>query len=144
MPNPVVIQIKRGLKADLPILNDGELGYCTDTHEIFVGYNGVNIPTVSVYVHPTTHPASMIEESSDRVFLSATEKTFALKPKEYVHSQTSSSSVWTIPHGLGRRPRFTVIDSAGTNIDGAIIEYVSLDILRLTFSAEFSGTAYLS
>lgn len=40
------IQIKRGLKEDLPQLSAGELGFCTDTEEVFIG-NGeenVNIP----------------------------------------------------------------------------------------------------
>ena len=35
------IQIKRGNKADLPVLNDGEMGLCIDTQEVFVGSNGI-------------------------------------------------------------------------------------------------------
>ncbi|WP_078428894.1 right-handed parallel beta-helix repeat-containing protein [Alkalihalobacterium alkalinitrilicum] len=31
------IQIRRGLKADLPSLDEGELGLCTDTGELFIG-----------------------------------------------------------------------------------------------------------
>ena len=31
------IKIKRGLKANLPILSVGELAYCTDTNELFIG-----------------------------------------------------------------------------------------------------------
>ena len=31
------IKIKRGLKVNLPILEIGELGYCTDTNELFIG-----------------------------------------------------------------------------------------------------------
>jgi len=38
------IQIKRGNKADLPVLNDGELGLCLDTNEVYVGNNGTNVP----------------------------------------------------------------------------------------------------
>jgi len=34
------IQVKRGLKADLPILLEGEFGFCTDTKEIYIG-NGI-------------------------------------------------------------------------------------------------------
>jgi N-acetylneuraminic acid mutarotase len=33
------IQIKRGAKANLPILDPGELALCTDTNEVFVGNN---------------------------------------------------------------------------------------------------------
>lgn len=31
------IRIKRGLKANLPALLAGELGYCNDTQELFIG-----------------------------------------------------------------------------------------------------------
>ena len=34
------IQIKRGMKKDLPQLKDGELAFCKDTKELFVGNNG--------------------------------------------------------------------------------------------------------
>lgn len=34
------IQIKRGMKKDLPQLKDGELVFCKDTKELFVGSNG--------------------------------------------------------------------------------------------------------
>lgn len=35
-----VIKIKRGTKIDLPVLQDGELGYCRDTKELYIGNNG--------------------------------------------------------------------------------------------------------
>lgn len=31
------IQIRRGIKEDLPVLDEGEMGFCTDTKELFVG-----------------------------------------------------------------------------------------------------------
>ena len=31
------ITVQRGLKEDLPKLHDGELAYCTDTNELFIG-----------------------------------------------------------------------------------------------------------
>lgn len=31
------IKIKRGLKLNLPTLNEGELAHCTDTNELFIG-----------------------------------------------------------------------------------------------------------
>lgn len=34
------IQIKRGMKKDLPQLKDGELAFCRDTKELYVGSNG--------------------------------------------------------------------------------------------------------
>jgi hypothetical protein len=32
-----LIKIKRGLKVNLPVLQRGELGYSTDTNELFIG-----------------------------------------------------------------------------------------------------------
>jgi hypothetical protein len=40
------ITIKRGLKADLPVLEPLEIGYCTDTREVFIGSSAGNIPVV--------------------------------------------------------------------------------------------------
>ena len=40
MPN--IIQIKRGAKAVLPTLNAGEFGFCTDTHETYIGDGAAN------------------------------------------------------------------------------------------------------
>ncbi len=37
------ILIKRGLKANMPILSEGELGYPTDTRELFIGTGGGNV-----------------------------------------------------------------------------------------------------
>lgn len=34
------ICIKRGKKADLPVLRDGEFAYCTDTRELYIGFEG--------------------------------------------------------------------------------------------------------
>lgn len=36
------IQIKRGNKANLPALSDGEFGFCTDTNELYIGNGGTN------------------------------------------------------------------------------------------------------
>ena len=37
------LQLRRGIKATLPTLNMGELGFCTDTKELYIGTNFVNI-----------------------------------------------------------------------------------------------------
>lgn len=37
------IQIRKGKKFNLPILKDGELGYCTDTQELYIGFGGRNV-----------------------------------------------------------------------------------------------------
>jgi hypothetical protein len=61
----------------------------------------------------------------------------------YAHTQYSASNRWEIVHNLNYKPNVTVVDSAGTIIEGAI-EYTGPNSIVLLFSASFAGTAYLS
>ena len=61
----------------------------------------------------------------------------------YAHTQGTSSATWTINHNLDFYPNVTVIDSAGTIVEGEIA-YPTRNQVVLTFSASFSGKAYLS
>lgn len=61
----------------------------------------------------------------------------------FSYSQGVPSDTWTIDHNLGFNPNTTVQDTAGTTVEGEI-NYVSINQLILTFSAAFSGEAYLS
>ena len=62
---------------------------------------------------------------------------------QYTHVQASPASVWTINHALQFRPGVTVVDSAGEQVEGSV-DYIDGDTLTISFSAAFSGTAYLS
>ncbi len=61
----------------------------------------------------------------------------------FTYVQGVPSTSWNIQHNLGKFPSITVIDSAGTVVNG---EYTYIDInnVTLTFSAPFAGTAYLN
>lgn len=61
----------------------------------------------------------------------------------FAHTQGVSSNSWTIVHNLNFYPNVTVIDSAGTVVEGEI-SYTSRNTLIVTFSGSFSGNAYLS
>jgi len=61
----------------------------------------------------------------------------------YRHVQGSASSLWTINHNLGFYPNVSVVDSAGTNIEGEVT-YVDGDNITILFTASFGGEAYLS
>lgn len=37
-----LIQLKRGVKSNLPVLSDGEPGWCTDTFEFYIGQSGAS------------------------------------------------------------------------------------------------------
>jgi hypothetical protein len=61
----------------------------------------------------------------------------------YVHIQEVASSTWTITHGLGFTPNITVVDTAGTVVEGSY-NYPNSDTVVLSFIGAFSGRAYLS
>jgi hypothetical protein len=61
----------------------------------------------------------------------------------YVHDQPSPASTWTISHGLGFTPNISVVDSAGTVVEGSY-NYPDSNTVVATFSSQFSGKAYLS
>lgn len=61
---------------------------------------------------------------------------------EYVHEQGVPSALWTIAHYLDRYPPVTVVDSAGDQVEGEV-RFVDPNNIQITFSAPFSGRAYL-
>ena len=61
----------------------------------------------------------------------------------YRHIQAISLSTWDITHNLGWYPNITVVDSAGSIVEGEI-SYTNENSLSLIFSSAFSGNAYLS
>lgn len=60
----------------------------------------------------------------------------------YVHTQSVSSAVWTINHGLGGQPTAVVLDSAGTQCEGTF-SYPTTNQMVITFTSAFTGTAYV-
>ena len=61
----------------------------------------------------------------------------------YVHIQSVPSAVWNVTHGLGFTPNITVVDTAGTVVEGSY-NYPNASTVVLTFIGAFSGRAYLS
>lgn len=61
----------------------------------------------------------------------------------YLHNQSLASDEWVITHNLGKYPSVTVVDSANDEVEGSI-NYVSINQLIVTFSAPFSGRAFLN
>lgn len=57
--------------------------------------------------------------------------------------QTIPSNAWAINHNLGRFPSVTIVDSAGTQMYGAV-EYIDDNNILISFSSALAGTAYLN
>jgi hypothetical protein len=55
----------------------------------------------------------------------------------------SASAVWNVQHNYNRYPSITTVDSSGNVVVGDII-YDDSNTITVTFSAPFSGVAYLN
>lgn len=63
--------------------------------------------------------------------------------KHFVFTKSTPDNVWEITHDLDKYPSVTIVDSAGSVVIGDIT-YTSKSALTVTFSAAFSGKAYLN
>ena len=63
--------------------------------------------------------------------------------KHFTYIKSTPDSVWDITHDLDKYPSVTIVDSAGSVVIGDIT-YTSKSALTVTFSAAFSGKAYLN
>ena len=63
--------------------------------------------------------------------------------KTFVFEQALPSTTWVVNHNLNKFPAVSVVDSANTTVEGGI-QYNNQNTLTLTFSASFSGKAYLN
>lgn len=61
----------------------------------------------------------------------------------YIHDQIASAKTWSITHNLNKFPAITVVDTAGSIVFGET-SYINTNQIQITFSAEFSGKAYLN
>lgn len=100
-----------------PVLADGEIGFERDTGRLKVG-DGVQNWNAIAY-------------------------SFQRPDVSFVYEQSPASDVWTINHALGKYPSVTVVDSAGDEVEGNV-NHVSVNQVVLTFSAAFSGRAFLN
>lgn len=69
--------------------------------------------------------------------------THIITDKHFEYTQATPSSTWEIEHNLGKEPSVSVVDSAGTIVEGDC-EYVNTNKVILSFSSAFSGKAYLN
>lgn len=63
--------------------------------------------------------------------------------KNFVFTQSSASATWTINHTLNKFPAVEVVDSANDIVIGNVT-YNSTSQITITFTAAFSGKAYLN
>lgn len=65
-------------------------------------------------------------------------------PREhYVHDQQTALSSWVVTHNMNKYPAVSVVDTANDEVIGQVT-YNTLNQLTITFTAAFSGKAYLN
>ena len=60
----------------------------------------------------------------------------------YTHTQAVASATWTINHNLGFNPVAVVLDSGGTQCEGAV-SYPTTNQMVIVFTGAFTGIAYI-
>lgn len=63
--------------------------------------------------------------------------------KYFRHSQNEPSQTWEINHGLGKFPSVSIVDSGKSAVIGEV-QYLDENRLIVSFSAAFSGEAFLN
>lgn len=61
--------------------------------------------------------------------------------RHYTHNQGVPALSWVIQHNLEKHPSVTVVDSAGTQVEGHVV-HNSVNKATVTFTSQFSGKAY--
>lgn len=61
----------------------------------------------------------------------------------FKHKQNIPSKEWIINHDLYKYPSVTVVDSSNTIVYGEVT-YIDNNTIKVSFSSEFSGKAYLN
>lgn len=99
---------------------------------------------VSAPVNPATlisaDAGNAIELGGDGRLYAALEQSQSIS---HVHTQSPAAAVWVVLHQLGKYPSVTVVDSAGDGVYGDV-DYVDANSLTITFSAAFSGKAFIN
>lgn len=86
-----------------------------------------------------THP-----NSQESLVFEAGDDSWHNQITKYTHYQLTPSTTWTVVHNMGRRPTsVTVYDSSGSEVIGNM-NYIDANTVQLSFSAAFSGSAYIS
>ncbi len=100
-----------------------------------------NVPN-QVYVNQDTANQVIVNQDSPNL-VTVRSTSSAANTRRHEFSQQQASSTWVISHTLGGKPSVTIVDSADTHVVGDVT-YNSTTQITVSFSAAFSGKAYLT
>jgi hypothetical protein len=96
---------------------------------------------VNIY-QDTPNNVTVDQDAPNLVVVRSTSPSSALTNR-LEFTQATASATWVIDHALGGKPQVTIVDSADTHVFGDV-QYNSNTRITVTFSAAFSGKAYLT
>lgn len=128
-------------------------GIYKDLKDLIAVLNGYNIPAYT----PTNLPIPPYDFSQyfpGAVWGSITGSLYSqtdlwtvlqdlYKRDHYTHDQPVASATWTVAHNMGKNPSVSIVDSSGDEVIGKVA-YVSPNQVVISFTAAFSGKAYLN
>ena len=97
----------------------------------------------NVNVYQDTPNQVIVEQDAPNIVVIRSTTPYSLPARRHIHNQTISSDTWIITHSLGGYPSVTIVDSAKTYVIGEV-QYDSTTQITVSFSAAFSGYAYLT
>lgn len=98
----------------------------------------------NVLIHEDTpNRVTVNQDEPNRIVLALGGSVAQTLTRRYTHTQNSPSTTWTITHTLGGKPQVTVVDT-GDNVVHGDVQYLSNTQIICSFSAPFSGLAYLT
>jgi hypothetical protein len=113
-----------------------------ETLNIIEPSDAINVNVTEVGNEVTTNLVSK-DISVDVILTGGIVQISGSGDKNFVFNQSSASSTWTINHTLDKFPAVEVVNSANTIVIGDIT-YNSTSQITITFTAAFSGKAYLN
>lgn len=85
----------------------------------------------------------LVEQDAPNNVIIRSTSASAATTRRYVHTQGSASDTWVINHSLGGYPSVTIVDTSRTHVVGEV-QYDSTTQITVSFTAAFSGYAYLT
>lgn len=131
------------IKKIYELLRDVDYIQNTDTNSAITPYNFDIFAGVD-WADITNKPFLLTSPTSNQILrYNSTEEKFVNADWNYVHTQSSPSSSWSINHNLGKYPSVTIVDTAGSEVEGNVT-HTGPNGLTITFTAPFSGKAFIN
>lgn len=129
MARNVLIQIRRGVERDIGTLNNGELGYCTDTQKLYIGTDSGNVLLVaaqtvgdmlkSIY---DTDNDGVVDAAESIPWNGVTGKPSTFPPSSHTHDDRyyTEDEIVDLLYGKQNKLNYTPVSKSGDTMTGGL------------------------